>query len=189
MIFLLEIKHMFALVFKMSWYEIQKKVQGTRNKKIDESKKRLFRVAILSCACLLMNTAATVSLSVVLEDWSVSSDQWLTCTVLETFVTRNWANYGLHIGDRYFLFWFLTERYLLVTVLIDCCCFDFCTSPPGYETGDEESEEAAERRRGLLKQVCPQERVAGYNLKWSDSTSLSKIKNEIRILNAPVHFA
>ncbi len=124
-IFLLEIKSIFALVFKMSWYEITKKVQGTRNKKIDESKKRIFRVAIMSCACLLMNTAATVSLSVVLEDWSVSSNQWLTCTVLETFVTRNWTNYGLYIGDRYFLFWFLTERYLLVTVLIDCCCFDY----------------------------------------------------------------
>ena len=80
----------------MSWYEISKKVrvltEGTSGtsagiKKIAASKKRLFRVAIMSCACLLMNTAATVSLSVVLEDWSVSSDQWLTCTVVETFNT------------------------------------------------------------------------------------------------------
>jgi hypothetical protein len=101
----------------MSWYEIKKKVRGTKIKKIDESRNRLFRVAIMSCACLLMNTAATVYLSAVLEDWSVSSDQWLTCTVLETFLTRNWANYGLHERDRYFLFWFLTERFLLVTVL------------------------------------------------------------------------
>jgi hypothetical protein len=58
----------------------------------------------MSCACLLMNTAATVSMSVVLADWSVSSDQWLTCTVVETFYTHNWANYGFHVGDRYFLF-------------------------------------------------------------------------------------
>jgi hypothetical protein len=97
----------------MSWYEITIKVRvltevssgsSTRNKKIGSSKNRLFRVAIMSCACLLMNTAATVSMSVVLEDWSVSSDQWLTCTVFETLFTRNWANYGLHVGDRYFLF-------------------------------------------------------------------------------------
>jgi hypothetical protein len=100
----------------MSWYEITKKVRvltegrtsrtSTGKKKIDASRNRLFRVAIMSCACLLMNTAATVSLSVVLEDWSVSSDQWLTCTVAETLFTRNWANYGLHKGDRYFLFGF-----------------------------------------------------------------------------------
>jgi hypothetical protein len=64
-----------------------------------------------------MNTAATVSVSVVLEDWSVSSDQWLICTVVETSLTRKWANYGFHVGDRYFSVWFLTERRLLVTVL------------------------------------------------------------------------
>ena len=100
----------------MSWYEITKKVRvltegrtsrtSTGKKKIDASRNRLFRVAIMSCACLLMNTAATVSVSVVLEDWSVSSDQWLTCVVVETSLTRNWANYGFHVGDRYFLFGF-----------------------------------------------------------------------------------
>jgi hypothetical protein len=104
--------YFFALLFKMSWYDITKKVrvltEGTSRtstgiKKIDASRNRLFRVAIMSCACLLMNTAATVSLSVVLEDWSVSSDQWLTC-ILETPTTRNWANYGFHEGDRYVLF-------------------------------------------------------------------------------------
>jgi hypothetical protein len=103
----------FALLFKMSWYEITKKVRfltkgssrtSTGKKKIDASRNRLFRVAIMSCACLLMNTAATISMSVVLEDWSVSLDQWLACTVVETSRTRNWANYGLHVGDRYFLF-------------------------------------------------------------------------------------
>jgi hypothetical protein len=101
----------------MSWYEITKKVRVltmystnatsraiTGKKKIDASRRRIFRVAIMSCVCLLMNTAATVSMSVVLEDWSVSSDHWLTCTVVETFLTRNWANYGMHVGDRYFLF-------------------------------------------------------------------------------------
>ncbi len=99
--------------FKMSWYKITKTVrvvnEGTSRtsagtKKIDASRNRLFRIAIMSCACLLMNTAATISLSMVLEDWSVSSDKWLTCTVGETPLTRNWANYGFHAGDRYFLF-------------------------------------------------------------------------------------
>ena len=103
----------FALLFKMSWYEITKKVRvltqgssrtSTGKKKIDASRNRIFRVAIMSCACLLMNTSAPVYLSVVLEDWSVSSDQWLTCTVVETSLTRNWANYGFYVGDRYFLF-------------------------------------------------------------------------------------
>jgi hypothetical protein len=105
----------FALLFKMSWNEITESVRvfaegksrtSTGIKKIDASKKRLFRVAIMSCACLLMNTAATVSLSVVLEDWSVSSDQWLTCTLKEIFYTRNWNNYGFPVGDRYFLLGF-----------------------------------------------------------------------------------
>jgi hypothetical protein len=103
----------FALLFKMSRYEITKKVRvltegtsrtSTRNRRISASRNRLFRVAIMSCACMLMNTAATVSMSVVLDDWSVSSDQWLTCTVVETSLSRNWANYGFHVGDRYFLF-------------------------------------------------------------------------------------
>jgi hypothetical protein len=97
----------------MSWYEITKKVhvltEGTSGtsdgiKQINATRKRLFRVAIMSCACLLMNTAATIYLSVILEDWSASSDQWLTCTVVELSYSRNWANYGFHVGDRYFLF-------------------------------------------------------------------------------------
>jgi hypothetical protein len=97
----------FALLFKLSWYEITKKVRSRTSsgrKKIGASRNRLFRIAIMSCACLLMNTAATVSMSVQLADWSVSSDKWLTCTVVETFYTHNWANYGFHVGDRYFLF-------------------------------------------------------------------------------------
>ncbi len=96
----------------MSWYEIRTKVRvltedtsiTSTGKKIAASRKRLFRVAVMSCACLLMNTAATVNMSVVLADWGASSDQWLTCTFAETTLTRNWANYGLHVGDRYFPF-------------------------------------------------------------------------------------
>ena len=93
----------------MSWYEINKQLGtigdiGNRaspaKRTIDASKKRIFRIAIMACACLLMNTAATVSLAVVLEDWSVSSNLWLTCTVFEDALTRNWAAYGMHEGSR-----------------------------------------------------------------------------------------
>ncbi len=97
----------------MSWYEIykitKKVTEGTSrnsvaNKKVAASRNRIFRIAIMSCACLLMNTATTVFMSVVLQDWSGSSEQWLTCTVIETELTHNWANYRFHKGDRYFLF-------------------------------------------------------------------------------------
>ncbi len=97
---------------KMSWYKItistrsigKSIMKDTKNSTVDSSKKRILRIAIMSGGCLLMNTAATVSVSVVLQDWSVSSDQWLTCTVAETVYTRNWANYGMHVGVRYFMF-------------------------------------------------------------------------------------
>jgi hypothetical protein len=113
----------------MSWNEISKTVNNlgkgssrtsTGNKQVAASRNRIFRVAIMSCACLLMNTAATVYLSVVLEDWSVSSDQWLTCTVVESLFTRNWANYGFHVGDRYFLFcsWRRDTCWLLFWLLL-----------------------------------------------------------------------
>ncbi len=172
----------FTLLFKMSWYEITKKVRvlsegtsitSTGNKKVDASRNRLFRIAIMSCACLLMNTAATVSLSVVLEDWSVSSDQWLRCTVLETSWTRNWANYGFHAG-RYFCL--VPDRKIPGGFCFDCCCFIFCTSTPGYEMSDDKSEEASDRRRGLLKQVCSQERAVIFssNQPWYDSTCIRK---------------
>jgi hypothetical protein len=91
----------------MSWYEIKNKIgilkTGTRNKKVDSARNRLFRVSIMSCACLLMNTAATRAVSVDLEEWSLSTELWLKCNT-ETIVTRNWANYGMHAGDRYSCF-------------------------------------------------------------------------------------
>ncbi len=169
----------------MSWYEIAKKIgvltkgtSGTSDgiKKIAASKKRLFRVAIMSCACLLMNTAATISLSVVLEDWSASSGQWLTCTVREKIYTRIWANYGFQEGERYFLFRFLRRDTCWLLFWLLLAASSFCTSPPGYEMGDDKSEEAADRRRGLLKKVCSQERgiPENPNYNWSDSSSVWK---------------
>ncbi len=86
------------------------KVTNTANRAIDSyraidsSKKRILRISIMSCACLLMNTAATASVSVVLEDWSVSSNLWLTCSAYEKALTRNWAAYGMHKGSRFICF-------------------------------------------------------------------------------------
>ncbi len=31
---------------------------------------------------------------VTLQDWSISSEIWLACVVLDTVFTHNWANYG-----------------------------------------------------------------------------------------------
>ncbi len=100
----------FKPLSKMSWLKIQKQIGNMGNvgqsakRTIDASKNRLFRIAIMSCACLLMNTAATVSMAVVLEDWSVSSNLWLRCIIFEETMTRDWAAYGLHEGSRLYCF-------------------------------------------------------------------------------------
>ena len=75
------------------------------------------------------------------------------------------------------IFSFVPDKEIPAGYCFDCCCcFIFCTSPPGYEMGDDKSEEAANRRRGLLKKVCSQERAIGQNLNipWSDSSSVWK---------------
>ncbi len=68
------------------------------------------------------------------------------------------------------------DRKIPIGYCFGCCCFIFGTSPPVYEMGDAKSEEAADRRRGLLKKVCSQERVISIrsNRPWSDSTSFRK---------------
>ncbi len=71
------------------------------------------------------------------------------------------------------IFCLVPDRKIPVGYCLDCCCFIFCTSPPAYESGDDMSDEAADRRRGLLKKVCSQERavnVNNFNFPWSDST-------------------
>ncbi len=74
-----------------------------------------------------------------------------------------------------FSVWFCCCLYP-VGYCFDCCCFIFCTSPPGYESGEEGSEEAADRRRGLLKTACLPESAVSVipNSPWSDSTSVRK---------------
>ena len=72
------------------------------------------------------------------------------------------------------IFCLVHDRKIPVGYYFGCCCFIFGTSPPGYNPGDDESEEAADRRRGLLKKVCSQERAVGLNpnVPWSDSSSV-----------------
>ncbi len=74
------------------------------------------------------------------------------------------------------IFCLAPDRKIPIGYCFDCCCFIFHTSPPGYELGGDESEEAADRRRELLKKVCSQERAVSFNIKlpWSDSTSVRK---------------
>ncbi len=75
------------------------------------------------------------------------------------------------------IFGLVPDRTIPVGYCFDCCCFIFDASPPGYQMGDDESEEAADRRRGLLKQICSQERAVGIfanSYPWSNSTSVRK---------------
>ncbi len=177
----------------MSWYKIgvisKKASNGTssatggKKTSTDGARNRLFRISIMSCACLLMNTAATVYVSVVLDAWSASSNLWLTCTVSEEVFTRNWSNYGLHVGDRcaflccVFVSGPTTTRRLVLCFFLTAllCSFLLCVacrhSPPGYEVGHPEyqSVEAIDRRRGLLKKVCSKERAMGVIATWSVS--------------------
>jgi hypothetical protein len=94
----------------MSWFKITQKLgafgdigkrTSTAKRSVDASKNRLFRISIMSCACLLMNTAATLYMAADLEDWSVSSDLLVTCKVSEEALTRNWTAYGMHEGSRF----------------------------------------------------------------------------------------
>ncbi len=73
------------------------------------------------------------------------------------------------------IFCLVPDRKIPVGYCFGCCCFIFGTSP-GYEMGDDKSEEAANRRRGLLKKVCSQERAVTVvdDYSWSDSTSVRK---------------
>ncbi len=185
------------LLFKMSWKytsaiikalgrtskkygDKQNSHDRTRHKNLLASKNRLFRVSLMSCACLLLNTAANVSLSVALEGWSLSSDIWMTCK-FETFLSHNWSNYGLNEGDR-------CVSTTLATVIFGfvlTTTFRFWNSPPNYDNDgrsnppnhvfclperracspetthptppEYRTAEAADRRREHIKEVCSRE--------------------------------
>jgi hypothetical protein len=53
-------------------------------RKISGQKKRLFRIALMTSACLLMWLAITIATAGVLKDWSRSSESWLQCRLYKT---------------------------------------------------------------------------------------------------------
>jgi hypothetical protein len=79
---------------------MQKKIEQTAKSggAMEDSKKRLLRIALQTSVCLLLSLAATVVTLVQLDDWSKSSDRWLECTINESFWTRNWDMYDLTAG-------------------------------------------------------------------------------------------
>jgi hypothetical protein len=70
-------------------------------KKIDGQKRRLFLIASQTCVCLLLNVGVTISTSGALEEWSRTSDIWLTCSTLETEMAKNYNSYEVWIFHIY----------------------------------------------------------------------------------------
>jgi hypothetical protein len=75
--------------------ESRANLESTPNTKSNKSRKRLLRIAGMVSICLVLNTAATLSISVHLEDWNRTADIALTCQTEESWAKRNWENYGL----------------------------------------------------------------------------------------------
>ena len=81
-----------------SWRTIGAVAQGAGTNVASATRNRLLRISFMICACLLMNTAATVLVSMTLGDWSTSANIWLTCSVSEEYLSRSWSSYGLYQG-------------------------------------------------------------------------------------------
>ena len=71
-----------------------------RRQKIAGQRRRLFRIAFLTSVSLLVSLVITVLTAGVLEDWSRSSDVWLTCTLYETTLSHNWDVYDFENGEE-----------------------------------------------------------------------------------------
>jgi hypothetical protein len=67
-------------------------------RKISGQKKRLFRIAFMTSACLLMSLAITIATAGVLEDWSRSSEIWLQCRLYKTSVSPK-DSYNFEDGE------------------------------------------------------------------------------------------
>jgi len=63
------------------------------------TRRRLLAIAVMVCLCVLINTVVTVLTSSTLEEWSVSADLWLQCTLFETKYSRDWGAYGFEEGQ------------------------------------------------------------------------------------------
>jgi hypothetical protein len=81
-----------------------------------------------------------ISVSTVLDEWSTSSGIWLTCSVSEDFIMRNFENYGFYEGDS-------PPRY-------ECCEGEDCVHE--YNTPEIQKDRTRE-----LKKACPKDRAEG----------------------------
>jgi len=91
------------ITFSMkSWLEVRNakaKLGSTTESKstkvartLDGQKRRLFRIAMQTSTCLLLNVIVTVLISGALDDWSRASKLWLTCSTLEN-INSDRTNY------------------------------------------------------------------------------------------------
>jgi hypothetical protein len=74
-------------------------VSTRAQRNIRGQKRRLFRIALLTTICLLVQGTITILISSTLEEWNDSSEAWLYCTLHDNGVFRNWELYGHTDGD------------------------------------------------------------------------------------------
>jgi hypothetical protein len=60
---------------------------------------RLFHIAVMTTACLLVMIGALLSTSLALGEWSRTADISLACAIKETSFNRYWEAYGFDEGD------------------------------------------------------------------------------------------
>jgi hypothetical protein len=94
--------------------------ESDKQKTIEGQKRRLLQIALMASVCVLLNTGATIFISNSMDrsalyilrcppppqgcvslslpcpprSWSRSSDHWLTCSLDESFYSRNWDAYS-----------------------------------------------------------------------------------------------
>jgi hypothetical protein len=66
---------------------------------VANKRRRLLQITVMVALCLLLNTIATLSTTATLEEWSRTADLSLTCSIGETWLTRNWEAYGFNNED------------------------------------------------------------------------------------------
>jgi hypothetical protein len=68
--------------------------------RVNSQRNRLVRIAFMVSICLLLSVIATLSTSLNLEEWARSADISLTCSLGETWNSRDWATYGFQNGEN-----------------------------------------------------------------------------------------
>jgi hypothetical protein len=64
-----------------------------------KQRRRLLRIAAMVSICLLLNTIATLLVSSKLGEWSRTADLSLTCSIKETWNSRDWEACGFNAKD------------------------------------------------------------------------------------------